>query len=139
MLSGSAPMQPVTITLPLAAKASPIDASDSSLALSRKPQGFTTTRSAPSCWRDSSYPSARRRVMMRSESTSALGQPRETKLIFGAGAESAAGAGLRTVSVDMGPGASRDRWRYQGIEHSGRLILLSLAKDSGARAMKLLL
>jgi hypothetical protein len=71
----------------------------------------------PSCWRESSWPSARRRVMMRSESTSALGQPSETKLIFGAGARSAAGAGagFRAVSVGMGAGASRNRWRYQRI------------------------
>src|SRR5687767_7516298 len=42
--------------------------------------------------------------MMRSESTSALGQPSDTKLIFGAGAGSAAGAELMTVSADMGQG-----------------------------------
>jgi hypothetical protein len=59
--SGSAPMQPVTMTRPFSAMASPMAASDSALALSRKPQVLTMTRSAPSCLRDSSYPSARRR------------------------------------------------------------------------------
>jgi hypothetical protein len=43
---------------------------------------LTTATSAPSCPRVSSYPSARRRVMMRSLSTSAFGQPSETKLTF---------------------------------------------------------
>src|SRR6185312_1882995 len=84
IFSGSAPMQPVTMTLPLACSALPIAASDSAWALSRKPQVLTTATSAPSCPRVSSYPSARRRVMMRSLSTSAFGQPSETKLTFGA-------------------------------------------------------
>src|ERR1700760_3330756 len=53
-------MQPVTIPLPFSAI------------------------SAPSCLRASSYPSARSRVMIRSESTSALGQPREVKDMRGA-------------------------------------------------------
>src|SRR3954465_5850673 len=88
-------MHPVTITLPFSAIASPMAPSDSCLALSRKPQVLTRTRSAPSCLRDSSYPSARSRVMMRSESTSALGQPRETKLTFGA----SAGASRDVLSV----------------------------------------
>ena len=48
--SGSAPMQPVTMTLPFSASASPIASSDSALALSRKPQVLTMTTSAPS-WR----------------------------------------------------------------------------------------
>ena len=52
--SGSAPMQPVTMTLPFSAMASPIAPSDSRLALSRKPQVLTMTRSAPSCLRASS-------------------------------------------------------------------------------------
>src|SRR6266446_2697482 len=87
IFSGSAPMQPVTITLPLLASALPIAASDSACALSRKPQVLTTARSAPACERASSYPSARRRVMMRSLSTSAFGQPSETKLTRGARGE----------------------------------------------------
>src|SRR5262245_17361483 len=77
-------MQPVTMTLPFSASAWPTAPSDSALALSRNPQVFTITTSAPSCWRASSYPSARRRVMMRSESTSAFGHPSDTKLILGA-------------------------------------------------------
>src|SRR5271156_3928212 len=77
-------MQPVTMTLPFSAIAWPMAPSDSCLALSRKPQVLTMTISAPSCLRASSYPSARSRVMMRSESTSALGHPSETKLTFGA-------------------------------------------------------
>jgi hypothetical protein len=64
---------------------------DSALALSRNPQVLTITTSAPSCRRDNAYPSARRRVMMRSESTSAFGQPSDTKLTVRAG--SAGGAG----------------------------------------------
>src|SRR5947209_6423650 len=79
-------MHPVTTTLPFEAMASPMAPSDSCLALSRKPQVLTITRSAPSCLRASSYPSARRRVMIRSESTSALGHPRDTKLTLGAAA-----------------------------------------------------
>ena len=50
MVSGSAPMQPVTMTLPFSAMASPMAASDSALALSRNPQVLTTTASAPSCF-----------------------------------------------------------------------------------------
>ena len=42
-----APRQPVTITLPFSASASPIASSDSATALSMKPQVLTTTRSAP--------------------------------------------------------------------------------------------
>ena len=41
--SGSAPMQPVTMTLPFSAAAAPIAASDSALALSRNPQVLTMT------------------------------------------------------------------------------------------------
>ena len=52
--SGSAPMQPVTMTLPFSAMAWPMAPSDSCLALSRKPQVLTITRSAPSCFRASS-------------------------------------------------------------------------------------
>ncbi len=77
-------MQPVTITLPLSAMASPMAASDSACAESRKPQVLTIVTSAPAWPRASSYPSARSRVMMRSESTSALGQPNETKDMRGA-------------------------------------------------------
>src|SRR3954447_13747063 len=84
IFSGSAAMQPGKMNLPFAATAFPIAASDHAWALSRKPQVLTTTTSAPSCPRVSSYPSARRRVMMRSLSTSAFGQPSETKLTFGA-------------------------------------------------------
>src|SRR6516165_9178568 len=90
IFSGSAPMQPVTITLPFSLSAWPMAASDSAWALSRKPQVLTTARSAPAWERASSYPSARRRVMMRSLSTSAFGQPSETKLTRGA-----RGAGCR--------------------------------------------
>ncbi len=39
-------MQPVTITRPFSLRASPIASSDSCLALSMKPQVFTTTTSA---------------------------------------------------------------------------------------------
>jgi hypothetical protein len=41
-------MQPVTMTRPLPAIASPMAASDSALAESRKPQVLTMTASAPS-------------------------------------------------------------------------------------------
>ena len=41
IFSGSAPMQPVTITLPFSAIASPMAASDSACAESRKPQVLT--------------------------------------------------------------------------------------------------
>ena len=44
-------MQPVTITTPFSAMASPMAASDSRLALSRNPQVLTTTASAPWCFR----------------------------------------------------------------------------------------
>ncbi len=54
MLSGSAPMQPVTMTLPFSFSALPMAASDSALALSRKPQVLTMTRSEPAWSRDSS-------------------------------------------------------------------------------------
>src|SRR5512137_898406 len=57
--------------------------SDSCTASSMKPQVLTTTRFASSYVPTTSYPSARRRVRMRSESTSALGQPRETKPMRG--------------------------------------------------------
>src|SRR6201989_1088199 len=77
-------MQPVTMTLPFSAMASPIADSDSCLALSRKPQVLTMTMSAPSCLRASSYPSARSRVMIRSESTNALGHPSDVNEIRGA-------------------------------------------------------
>jgi hypothetical protein len=40
--------QPVTMTLPFSARASPMASSDSSLALFKKPQVLTTTASAPS-------------------------------------------------------------------------------------------
>ena len=52
--SGSAPMQPVTITRPFSFIASPIAASDSAFALSRKPQVLTMTASAPAWLRASS-------------------------------------------------------------------------------------
>jgi hypothetical protein len=42
-----APRQPVTITLPFSASASPIAESDSSTAASMNPHVLTTTRSAP--------------------------------------------------------------------------------------------
>jgi hypothetical protein len=48
MRSGLAPRQPVTMTLPFSASASPMASSDSSTALSMKPQVLTTTRSASS-------------------------------------------------------------------------------------------
>ncbi|MNC21782.1 hypothetical protein D3C75_697670 [compost metagenome] len=48
MLSSDTPMQPVTITLPFSASASPMASSDSALALSMKPQVLTTTTSASS-------------------------------------------------------------------------------------------
>ena len=41
-------MQPVTMTLPFSASASEMAASDSARALSRNPQVFTITTSAPS-------------------------------------------------------------------------------------------
>ena len=46
MTDSSTPMQPVTMTLPFSAMASPIASSDSALALSMKPQVLTTTTSA---------------------------------------------------------------------------------------------
>ena len=54
MAPGSAPMQPVTITLPFSFSAAPMAANDSALAESRKPQVFTTTASAPAWLRVSS-------------------------------------------------------------------------------------
>src|ERR1700722_1589774 len=84
--SGSAPMPPVTMTRPFSAIAEPIASSDSFLALSRKPQVLTITASAPAWLFESSYPSARSRVRMRSESTGALGHPSERKEMRGAGA-----------------------------------------------------
>ena len=47
-------MQPVTITLPFSFIAWPMAASDSALALSRKPQVLTMTASAPAWLRASS-------------------------------------------------------------------------------------
>ena len=47
IFSGSAPMQPVTITLPFSLSAASMAESDSACALSRKPQVLTITRSAP--------------------------------------------------------------------------------------------
>ena len=52
--SGSAPMQPVTMTRPFSFIAWPIAASDSFFALSRKPQVLTMTASAPAWLRESS-------------------------------------------------------------------------------------
>jgi len=52
IFSGSAPMQPVTTTLPFSAIAEPIASSDSACAESRKPQVLTITRSAPACSRE---------------------------------------------------------------------------------------
>jgi hypothetical protein len=52
IFSGSAPMQPVTTTLPFSAIADPIASSDSACAESRKPQVLTMTRSAPACSRE---------------------------------------------------------------------------------------
>src|SRR5579864_4079303 len=95
---GSAPMQPVTITRPFSFIASPIAASDSFFALSRKPQVMTITASAPAWLRESSYPSARRRVRIRSLSTSAFGQPSETKEMRGAGR-----GAVSAMSVTPGP------------------------------------
>ena len=54
IFSGSAPMQPVTITRPFSLTALPMASSDSACALSRKPQVLTTTTSAPACARASS-------------------------------------------------------------------------------------
>ena len=48
MVSASTPMQPVTMTRPFSAMASPMAARDSALALSRKPQVLTSTTSASS-------------------------------------------------------------------------------------------
>src|SRR4029450_10196018 len=91
-------------------------ANDSAWALSRKPQVFTTARSAPACERARSYPSARSRVMMRSLSTSALGQPSETKLTRGArsrvgfsmaeGLTQGGGGGKRACLVSASGGGS---------------------------------
>ena len=47
-------MQPVTMTRPFSFIAAPIAASDSALALSRKPQVLTMTASAPAWLFDSS-------------------------------------------------------------------------------------
>ena len=102
-LLGSAPMQPVTMTLPFSFSASPMAARLSALALSRKPQVLTMTRSAP---RDGatahSLPSGRL-VMIRSLSTSALGQPSETKEMRGASPRAGGeGVGGRDVGHDRG-------------------------------------
>src|SRR4051794_24609836 len=91
-------MQPVTMTLPFSAIASPMAPSDSALALSRKPQVLTITTSAPSCLRASSYPSALSCVMMRSESTSAFGQPSDTKETLGAAPAAGTGSDAGTRS-----------------------------------------
>ncbi len=48
MISARLPRQPVTMTLPFSAIASPIASSDSVTALSMKPQVLTTTTSASS-------------------------------------------------------------------------------------------
>src|SRR5450631_3444888 len=71
------------MTLPFSASASPMASSDSSTAESMKPQVLTITRSALPYLGATSYPSARKRVRMRSESTSALGQPKLTKPTLG--------------------------------------------------------
>src|SRR5215210_6995786 len=126
-------MQPVTMTLPFSAMASPMAESDSALALSRKPQVLTITTSAPSCFRASSYPSALSCVMMRSESTSAFGQPSETKETLGgapaAGTGSGAGTRSETEAVIESPGGSAPsgaggpnpshRKRYSGVRNAG--------------------
>src|ERR1700739_267937 len=109
-------MQPVTMTLPFSAIACPIAPSDSRLALSRKPQVLTMTRSAPSCLRASSYPSARRRVMMRSESTRALGHPSETKLTLG-------GAAFCITNLsDYGAGTNPDYAQLQGFARASCVL-----------------
>src|ERR1043166_4010812 len=76
IFSGSARMQPVTMSRPFSDSELPIASSDSVCAISRN--------SAPRCSRASSKPSARSRVRVRSELTGALGQPSETKKIFAA-------------------------------------------------------
>ncbi len=72
--------------------------------------------------------------MMRSESTSALGQPSDTKLIFGAGAGSAAGAGLMTVSADMGQGLAGIDGDIKELRSCGGAFLLSLGGPSEPKA-----
>jgi hypothetical protein len=61
-----------------------------------------------------------------------LGQPSDTKLILGAGAGSAAGAGRVMGSADMEVGANRDRWRYQGITRVPPAFLLVFGKEAKA-------
>ena len=77
-------MQPVTMTLPFSAMASPMASSDSALALSRKPQVLTMTTSAPS-WL------ARQLVALGAQLREdalgidqRLGQPSDTKETVGA-------------------------------------------------------
>src|SRR5829696_9429869 len=124
-------MQPVTMTLPFSAIASPMAESDSALALSRKPQVLTITTSAPSCLRASSYPSALSCVMMRSESTSAFGQPSETKETLGAAPDAGSGIGARSWAEAVietpkpggpsgGDGADRScQEGYSGVGNTG--------------------
>src|SRR3954462_11018255 len=126
-------MQPVTMTLPFSAIASPMAGSDSALALSRNAQVLTITTSAPSCLRASSYPSALRCVMMRSVSPSAFGQPSDTKETLGAapaagtGSSAGTGGGMEAGSQTPQPrgppgGAGADRScreGYSGVGNAG--------------------
>ena len=107
-------MQPVTMTLPFSASASPIASSDSACALSRKPQVLTMTRSAPLCSRDKCIAlGAQPRDDALAESTSALGQPSETKLTEGR-------SRFRGVFVGHGRSAIGDREQDQGEKQAER-------------------
>ncbi len=81
-------MQPVTMTLPFSFSAVPIAPSDSSRRRIQEAAGVDDDQvGAVVLAGDLRIPSARRRVRMRSESTSAFGQPRLTKLTRGAAME----------------------------------------------------
>src|SRR5688572_28563228 len=130
-----APRQPVTMTLPFSARASPMVSRLSLTASSMKPQVLTITRSAPAKVLEVSYPSARSCVRMSSESVSALGQPRETKPILGAepaevGTNGLASAScvIRRFSPDASPQLAfrcGEAWhaREQGLGLLGHLLL----------------
>src|SRR4051812_2814845 len=92
-----APRQPVTMTLPLAARASPIVSRLSFTASSMNPQVLTITRSAPSKVLDVAYPSALSCVRISSESVRAFGQPRLTKPTLGM--EEATGVSGTAISL----------------------------------------
>ena len=119
-----APRQPVTITLPFSASASPIASSDSATRAVDEAAGVHDDEvGARVVGGDRRSPRRGAGVRMCSESTSAFGQPSETKPIFGAWVLVAA---FGTVLVGVATArrgrycATHDRKRQRPLPGRGR-------------------